>query len=270
MTMVAATMLTGCGSKKKDSNVTAEELLNGVKETAEKGGKYNDMDMTFDIAGKIDVAALMGGASEDGEPALMEAGVNGTMNVKADEDTTATEGTVNVKMMGMEQAQDAKSWNQDNGDGTETDYDFDTDSNTWTYTVSEVEEEASKGDASKDSVKDIVDSIKDCKVESTKDGYTITGTLDMDKIMNASKDTDVADTVDQYKDYADKLKVSVEIHFDKDKNLKDVNLKADKVEDESFVLEKAEISIKVNSLAGTDSLDVPDDVKSNAVEAQGF
>ena len=267
MAMVVSSMLVGCGNKKDKTDVTAEELLNGVKETADKGGKYNDIEMTFDVAGKIDASAFMG---ESADATLMEAALNGTVNAKTDEDTTGTEGTMTIKMMGMEMPETIKSWTQDNGDGTETSYSFDTESSEWTYITAEtVKDEES--DSESDNVKDIIDAIKDCKVESTSDGYQIKGALDIPKLLAMAEEasgTDgaVSGVVDSYKEYAEKVNINVSIDFDKDKNLKSVELKADKIEEEKFVLENAVITLKINALAGTDALDVPEDVVSNAKE----
>lgn len=266
MAMVVSSMLVGCGKKDSKPDVSAEELLNGVKETAEKGGDYNDMGMTFDVAGKIDAGALTG---ESAEPTLMEAALSGTMTVKMDADTTNTEGSVTIKMMGIEQPQEVKTWTQKNEDGTMTSYEFDTDSNSWTFTTDTAEEEKAE-EATSDDIKDIVDAIKDCKVEQNSDGYKITGSLDLNKIMEKAKETEAAAGVDfdSVKQYTDKLNIKVAIDFDKDKNLKNIEISVDKIEEEAFVLEKAVITINVNSLAGETALDVPEDVTSNAKEAE--
>lgn len=289
MTMVASSMLVGCGDKKDDKktdaatdaekvsaeDVTAESLLNGVKDTVSNGGKYYDMDVTMDISAKIDTALIlgamgMGDQAAGAEGALMDLTMTGTINAKMDEDTVGMDGKVSVAMMGESAEEPVKSWMQKNSDdNTVTTYAYDSTSNAWTYTTSATESPVEQIQETAD-VKEIIDALKDCKVEAAGDGYTITGALDTKKMMDSASDSDVAGSMEAYQEIIDKLNIPVSIAFDKDKNLKSIDISVDKIEDPSFTLEKANIKITVNTLAGSDSLDVPEDVKSGAKEGVGL
>lgn len=277
--MVVGGIFTGCGSKdkantdatKKEESVTINDLVTATKD-AFKDKKSGSFDMDLGAGLKL--------VQDD---VSMDIKVSANFGCEADEDTTYTNGKLNLDMVlpeelmagmssdDLKKVMEFKSYTQEEKDKNLV-YNYDSENDEWLLTEEEVSNEDSNDTES--AIDDILDSelMKKLSITTEADGYNVSGKVSVKEIMDLVKDTGVdTDSVDSLGvdlDMLNDVNFEITFLFGNDKVLKSFEalVKSDKdieYEGASISIDNISIKFTVNKI-GDVTVDVPNDVKTSA------
>lgn len=251
--------LTGCGAEK----VTAESLVKNAFGTEEV--KSLDADVSLNLDMDVDASSLFG--SDTDADTTMNFAIDLDCNVQSTKDVAHTEGKATVSFFGTKTKVNVENYSDIEN---EVAYNYDEDSDTWTksdldsssFDFSSVTNELNV---------ELFDNLTLAEQKSKDDNYTVTGTITYKKLEKLLGDELDSLTENMDDDTLDLSKLSFDVTMTFAKDTKLIKTMSYTVNPEAFdsddcTINKMEISIKVNNFNKVNDLEVPKDVKENAVE----
>ncbi len=262
--LISAALLVGCGSEsdKKDSakDLTPKEFFEEIQNSAQKDVKSAE----YEMSAKIDVE----GANEDSS-------ISGDAKIKGDVDIDS--GSVHMNISGslmekflqqssidgyltIEDTEGTVYLSMDNGPWAKKSVDVSDYINQISNLIMETPADGNTDFDADEALK----FLKDTKVKSDDDGYTFTGTMDIDKIFDYMKSEGVdEDEIAEYKEVIKGLNLKLSITVDNDfaftafeMSVKDFEIP---LMGQSLKINEATIGFKLTMSSESKKITIPDE-----------